>query len=1176
MADAGDYVGKVSAIEGRVTAKGTDGTIRVLKLGDPVYEGDVIQTPEGGRVELALNDGVAYFLRDKETVTLDEMVLGGRIADAREGALMPGSLGELEDISRAIAEGSSLDRLLEETAAGRPALFGRVDDGHSFVQLLRIAEAIDPLGYKFATREGGQGDDGGRNGAGATDNTANDTADSTEPAAPVAAANDATTIGGDTSAVGAEDTAITGTLTASDADGLLDGTVFGISAAAAHGTASIDPATGAWSYTPVADWHGADSFTVTVTDDEGNATTQVVSLTVNAVVDITNDSVSTTEDSPVTIAVLANDSFEGTPTVTAVGAAGHGSVAINPDGTLGYTPDANFHGTDSFSYTVTSPTGITETATVSVTVTAANDATTIGGDTSAVGAEDTAITGTLTASDADGLLDGTVFGISAAAAHGTASIDPATGAWSYTPVADWHGADSFTVTVTDDEGNATTQVVSLTVNAVVDITNDSVSTTEDSPVTIAVLANDNFEGTPTVTAVGAAGHGSVAINPDGTLSYTPDANFHGTDSFSYTVTSPTGITETATVSVTVTAANDATTIGGDTSAVGAEDTAITGTLTASDADGLLDGTIFGISAAAAHGTASIDPATGAWSYTPVADWHGADSFTVTVTDDEGNATTQVVSLTVNAVVDITNDSVSTTEDSPVTIAVLANDSFEGTPTVTAVGAAGHGSVAINPDGTLSYTPDANFHGTDSFSYTVTSPAGITETATVSVTVTAANDATTIGGDTSAVGAEDTAITGTLTASDADGLLDGTVFGISAAAAHGTASIDPATGAWSYTPVADWHGADSFTVTVTDDEGNATTQVVSLTVNAVVDITNDSVSTTEDSPVTISVLANDSFEGTPTVTAVGAAGHGSVAINPDGTLSYTPDANFHGTDSFSYTVTSPTGITETATVSVTVTAANDATTIGGDTSAVGAEDTAITGTLTASDADGLLDGTVFGISAAAAHGTATIDPATGAWSYTPVADWHGADSFTVTVTDDEGNATTQVVSLTVNAVVDITNDSVSTTEDSPVTIAVLANDSFEGTPTVTAVGAAGHGSVAINPDGTLSYTPDANFHGTDSFSYTVTSPTGITETATVSVTVTAANDATTIGGDTSAVGAEDTASPARSPPATPTACSTARYLASAPPRRTAPPASTPPPVPGATPRWPTGTAPTASR
>jgi VCBS repeat-containing protein len=131
--------------------------------------------------------------------------------------------------------------------------------------------------------------------------------------------------------------------------------------------------------------------------------------------------------------------------------------------------------------------------------------------------------------------------------------------------------------------------------------------------------------------------------------------------------------------------------------------------------------------------------------------------------------------------------------------------------------------------------------------------------------------------------------------------------------------------------------------------------------------------------------------------------------------------------------------------VTVNPANDATTIGGDTSAVGAEDTALTGTLTASDADGLLDGTVFGVSAGAAHGTATIDPASGAWSYTPVADWHGADSFTVTVTDDEGNATTQTISLTVNAVVDISNDSVSYHEDSPVTIASWATTASKARP-----------------------------------------------------------------------------------------------------------------------------------
>ncbi|TND01034.1 MAG: hypothetical protein FD118_2599, partial [Rhodocyclaceae bacterium] len=158
-AESGNVIGKVASVEGSVVAKGPDGVMRRLKLGDPVFEGDVIVTPANGRVELAFTDGTAYFLRDKEAVTLDGMVFGGRAIEAREAALMPGRSGELEDISRAIAEGSSLDRLLEETAAGRSSILGKADDGHSFVQLLRIAEAIDPLGYVFGTGDGARQDD---------------------------------------------------------------------------------------------------------------------------------------------------------------------------------------------------------------------------------------------------------------------------------------------------------------------------------------------------------------------------------------------------------------------------------------------------------------------------------------------------------------------------------------------------------------------------------------------------------------------------------------------------------------------------------------------------------------------------------------------------------------------------------------------------------------------------------------------------------------------------------------------------------------------------------------------------------------------------------------------------------------------------------------------------------
>ncbi|MBI3095524.1 MAG: retention module-containing protein, partial [Rhodocyclales bacterium] len=148
-AESGNVIGKVASIEGQVFAKGPKGGMRQLKVGDSVFEGEVIQTPAGGRVELAFNNGTAYFLRDKEAVTLDGMVFGDRTVDAKEAALMPGKGGELDDIARAIAEGNSLDKLLEETAAGRAGIVGNLDDSHSFVQLLRIAEAVDPLGYAF-------------------------------------------------------------------------------------------------------------------------------------------------------------------------------------------------------------------------------------------------------------------------------------------------------------------------------------------------------------------------------------------------------------------------------------------------------------------------------------------------------------------------------------------------------------------------------------------------------------------------------------------------------------------------------------------------------------------------------------------------------------------------------------------------------------------------------------------------------------------------------------------------------------------------------------------------------------------------------------------------------------------------------------------------------------------
>src|SRR5205823_3637171 len=78
-----------------------------------------------------------------------------------------------------------------------------------------------------------------------------------------------------------------------------------------------------------------------------------------------------------------------------------------------------------------------------------------------------------------------------------------------------------------------------------------------------------------------------------------------------------------------------------------------------------------------------------------------------------------VSITVAAVNDApvaVNDTATTAEDTPVSIAVLGNDSdVDGdTLTVSVATAAAHGSAVANADGTITYTPAGKYNGIVSF------------------------------------------------------------------------------------------------------------------------------------------------------------------------------------------------------------------------------------------------------------------------------------------------------------------------------------------------------------------------------------------------------------------------------------------------------------------------------
>ena len=65
---------------------------------------------------------------------------------------------------------------------------------------------------------------------------------------------------------------------------------------------------------------------------------------------------------------------------------------------------------------------------------------------------------------------------------------------------------------------------------------DSVTTNEDVPVSIDVLANDtDVENNDLTITSASANNGSVVINSDGTLDYTPATHFSGNDTITYAI-----------------------------------------------------------------------------------------------------------------------------------------------------------------------------------------------------------------------------------------------------------------------------------------------------------------------------------------------------------------------------------------------------------------------------------------------------------------------------------------------------------------------------------------------------------------------------------------------------------------------------------------------------------------
>ncbi|HXC60589.1 MAG TPA: cadherin domain-containing protein [Steroidobacteraceae bacterium] len=84
-----------------------------------------------------------------------------------------------------------------------------------------------------------------------------------------------------------EDTALTGSVGAVDMDGNITG--YTLDTNASHGSVALNGTTGAWTYTPQANYHGLDSFSINVTDADSQSATQTISVDVASVNDAPTD-----------------------------------------------------------------------------------------------------------------------------------------------------------------------------------------------------------------------------------------------------------------------------------------------------------------------------------------------------------------------------------------------------------------------------------------------------------------------------------------------------------------------------------------------------------------------------------------------------------------------------------------------------------------------------------------------------------------------------------------------------------------------------------------------------------------------------------------------------------------------------------------------------------------------
>lgn len=341
--------------------------------------------------------------------------------------------------------------------------------------------------------------------------------------------------------------------------------------------------------------------------------------------------------------------------------------------------------------------------------------------------------------------------------------------------------DTLTYSVTDSQGEES-NTVTVTIN-ITGINNPPLATTDNDitvlrggTVKINVLANDtdpnNQDGNSPARAIDPATvtfiapdagdatqpplNGTVQVNSDGTIDYTHDNGTSTNASFRYTVADLQGaVSAPAQVNITITdqpVSNVAPSAADDVLTVEFQSE---GTVDVMDNDVDVDGNLQRqkVTIVDSPTQGSVVPLDdGFVSYLHTGDESGEDSFTYTVTDDEGlpSATTTVL-ITIeeepvtNTAPEADDDSYFALFNDETTFDVLVNDTDDSSledATITIVNLPNHGTATVDA-GQIVYQHDGSVEVSDELAYTVTdSSNAVSNETTVSITINTPPFATT--------------------------------------------------------------------------------------------------------------------------------------------------------------------------------------------------------------------------------------------------------------------------------------------------------------------------------------------------------------------------------------------------------------------------------------------------